>query len=155
MLQFIKDLPDHVVGIRATGQVDKKDYQEVLIPRMEELAKRQGEISYLLVLETDVQNFSVAAWWQDFILALKHFTQWKKVAIVTDQKTVEWLTDTASHFIPGHSRGFRLSELNEAIDWVSTDDHEHEHADISVDELRAQNSMRTSNKGQGPAGENL
>lgn len=155
MLQFIKDLPDHVVGIRATGEVDKKDYQEVLIPRMEELAKRQGEINYLLVLETDVTNFSAAAWWQDFKLGLKHFAQWKKVAIVTDQKGVEWLTDTASHFIPGHSRGFRLSELNDAIDWVSTDEHEHEHADISIDQLREENLIRTSNKGQGPAGEDL
>ena len=44
MLQFIKDLPDHVVGIRATGEVDKEDYEKVLIPRMEELVRRQGEI---------------------------------------------------------------------------------------------------------------
>ena len=153
MLQFIKDLPDHVVGIRATGEVDKQDYQEVLIPRMEELARRQGEINYLLVLETDVTNFSAAAWWQDFRLMLKHFSQWNKVAIVTDQKSVEWLTDTASHFIPGHWKGFRLSELDDAIDWVSTD--EHEHADISLDQLREENLIRTSNFGQGPAGEDL
>jgi hypothetical protein len=154
MLQFIKGLPDHVVGIRATGEVNKDDYDNVLIPRMEELARRQGEISYLLVLETSVQNFSVAAWWQDFRLALKHFTQWKKVAIVTDQKSVEWLTDTASHFIPGESKGFRLSELNDAIDWVSHDE-DHEHAEISVDEIKEANMGRSSNKGQGPAGENL
>jgi hypothetical protein len=156
MLQFIKDLPDHVVGIRATGEVDKEDYEKILIPRMEELAARQGEINYLLVLETDVTNFSAAAWWQDFRLGLKHFSHWKKVAIVTDQKGVQWITDTASHIIPGESRGYPLAELDQAIEWVSTDDEEHvEHADISVDEVRSQNAMRSSNKNQGPAGENL
>jgi len=155
MLQFIKDLPDHVVGIRAIGEVDKEDYQKVLIPRMEELAERQGKINYLLVLETDVTNFSALAWWQDFRLGLKHFSQWKKVAIVTDQKGVQWITDTASHFIPGESRGYALSELDEAIKWVSEDEEHLEHADISVNDLKAQNAQRSSNKNQGPAGENL
>ncbi len=86
MLQFIKDLPDHVIGIRATGEVNKEDYVKVLIPRMEELVRRQGEIDYLLVLETDVQNFSVAAWMEDFKLGLKEFpASGRKSAIVTDQ----------------------------------------------------------------------
>jgi hypothetical protein len=154
MLQFIKDLPDHVIGIRATGEVDKDDYERVLIPRMEELVKRQGEINYLLVMETNVQNFSVAAWFEDFKLALKNFTKLNKVAIVTDQKGVEWLTDISRHFIPGESRGYKLSELEEAIAWVS-EEEPHEHEEVSVDELRATNAARSSNKNQGPAGENL
>jgi len=156
MLQFIKDLPDHVVGIRATGEVDKEDYEKVLIPRMEELAARQGEINYLLVLETDVQNFSAGAWWEDFKLGLKNFTKWKKIAVVTDQKSVAWFSDAFKHFIPGESRGFSLYELDKAIEWVTEDEeHEHEHADISIDELRSENNLRTSNTNQGPAGENL
>src|SRR5581483_2024514 len=111
---------------------------------IEELAKRQGEINYLLVLETDVQNFSAAAWWQDFKLGLKNFAKWNKVAIVTDQKGVEWLTDTASHFIPGKSRGYKLSELNDAIDWVSGHEH-HEYEEISLDDVKAANAVRSSN----------
>jgi len=154
MLQFIKDLPGHVVGIRAIGEVTKEDYENVLIPHMEELVKKEGEINYLLVLETSVQNFSAASWWADFKLGLKNFTKWRKIAVVTDQKSVEWLSDALTHFIPGESRGFRLSELNEAIDWVSSED-EHEHAEISIDEVRSENALRSSNKGQGPAGENL
>ncbi|HTI58662.1 STAS/SEC14 domain-containing protein [Mucilaginibacter sp.] len=154
MLQFINDLPGNVVGIYATGEVNKEDYERVLIPRMEELAEKQGEISYLLVLETDVQNFSAAAWWQDFKLGMKNFSKWKKIAIVTDQKGVEWFTDFFKHFIPGESRGYPLSELNEAIDWVSHDE-EPEHAEISSDNVKENVANRASNKGQGPAGENL
>jgi hypothetical protein len=154
MLQFIKDLPDHVVGIRATGEVNKEDYERVLIPRMEELVKRQGEINYLLVLETDVQNFSLAAWFEDFKLGLKNFKKWEKVAIVTDQKGVERLTDISGHFIPGESRGYKLSELNEAIEWVSKP-HRHEYEEITVGEIRENIDLESSNKGQGPKGENL
>ncbi|HZX59413.1 MAG TPA: STAS/SEC14 domain-containing protein [Mucilaginibacter sp.] len=154
MLQFIKNLPDHVVGIRAIDEVDKEDYEKVLIPRMEELVERQGEINYLLVLETDVQNFSVAAWFEDFKLGLKNFRKWNKVAIVTDQKGVEWLADISRHLIPGESRGFKLSELSEAIEWVSKTPH-HEYEEITVGEVRENIDLESSNKGQGPSGENL
>jgi len=154
MLQFIKDLPNHVVGIRATGEVNKEDYKKVLIPRMEELARRQGEIDYLLVLETDVQNFSAAAWFEDLKLGLKNFSKWRKVAIVTDQEGVEWLTDISRHFIPGESRGYKLSELNDAIEWVSETDH-HEYEEITIGEVRENIDLESSNIGQGPKGENL
>jgi hypothetical protein len=154
MLQFIKDLPNHVVGIRATGEVNKEDYEKVLIPRMEELARRQGEVDYLLVLETDVQNFSAAAWFEDLKLGLKNFTRWRKVAIVTDQKSVIWFSDMFSHLIPGYSRGYQLSELNEAIQWVSETDH-HEYEEIRIGEVRENIDLESSNIGQGPKGENL
>jgi len=154
MLHFIKNLPGHVVGIRATGEVDKEDYEKVFIPRMEELVKHQGEINYLLVLETDVRNFSVAAWLEDFKLGLKNFKKWKKVAFVTDQKGVELLTDISRHFIPGESKGYRLSELNEAIEWVSKMDR-HEYEEIRIGEVRENIDLESSNIGQGPKGENL
>jgi hypothetical protein len=44
MLQYINDLPDDVVGIHAIGEVTKDDIDKVLLPRLDELAGRQGEI---------------------------------------------------------------------------------------------------------------
>ncbi len=119
MLQFMNNLPTHVVGIHAVGDVTKEDYNKVLIPRLDELAREQGKIDYLLFLETDVSNFSAAAWWGDFKIGLKHFTKWNKIAVVTDQKGVEWFTDVFKYFIPGKSKGFPLAQLNEAINWIS------------------------------------
>ena len=119
MLQFIKDLPPYVVGIHATGEVTKDDYDNVLVPKIDELAKLKGKINYLLILDTDVTNFSLGAWWSDLKLALKHFTDWNRVAIVTDQKGVEWFGNTFNFFIPGKSKGFELKELDEPIKWIS------------------------------------
>jgi hypothetical protein len=155
MLQFISDLPDHVVGILATGEVNKNDYERVLIPRMEEFVRLQGQINYLLVLETDIQNFSAAAWWEDFKLGLKNFTKWKKVAVVTDQKGVEWFSDAFRHFIPGDSKGYKLSELEDAIRWVSESIVDHEYETISAGDVLEGIRARSSNIGQGPSVENL
>ncbi|RZK41894.1 MAG: STAS/SEC14 domain-containing protein [Pedobacter sp.] len=119
MLTTISNLPNHVFGVRATGEVDKEDLKDVLLPGLEALTKAHGEIYYLLVLETSIENFTAGAWWQDLIAGIKHFTQWKKMAIVTDQKAVEKFTDIFSYVSPGEAKGFELAELEDAIDWVS------------------------------------
>jgi len=41
------------------------------------------------------------------------------MAIVTDQKAVETFTDLFSYVSPGEAKGFELSELDQAIVWVS------------------------------------
>ncbi|MCJ8209836.1 STAS/SEC14 domain-containing protein [Mucilaginibacter sp. RS28] len=122
MLQFIKDLPEHVVGIHAIGEVTKEDVEQVLIPRVEELVQKQGEINYLLVLETDVQNWTSGAWYNDVKVGLKNFTQWNKIAVVSDQKIVEWFSDVFRFLIPGKSKGFKLNELDEAVKWIAEQD---------------------------------
>ncbi len=156
MLQFINDLPDYVVGIHAIGEVTKEDYEKVLLPRINDLVKRQGEINYLLVLETDVINFSAGSWWEDLKLGLKNFKKWNKIAVVTDQKSVEWFSDIFRFFILGKSKGFRLIELDKAIQWISeTDDRFHGYETISAGQILEEIEMRSSNKGQGPSGENL
>jgi hypothetical protein len=119
MLQFINDQPEHVVGIRATGEVTKDDLDTVLIPKIDDLVKRQGEINYILVLQTEVKNFTAAAWYDDLKVGLKNFTKWHKIAIVTDQKLVGKFTDVFSFAIPGESRGYDLGQLDEAVKWVS------------------------------------
>lgn len=124
MLQFINDLEPHVVGIHAIGEVTKEDVEGVLMPKIDELVQRQGEINYLLVLETDVKNWTAGAWWNDIKLGLKNFTKWNKVAVVTDQKGVEWFSDAFRFFIPGKSKGFSLDQLDEAVAWINAKDEQ-------------------------------
>jgi hypothetical protein len=119
MLTPIENLPPYVFGVKANGEVTADDLKNVLLPGLENLTKRYNEIYYLLVLETKVENFTVGAWLQDALAGVKHLTQWKKMAIVTDQKTVENFTDAFSYVAPGEAKGFTLDDLVEAIAWVS------------------------------------
>lgn len=121
MLQFINDLPEHVVGIHAIGEVTKEDYDKVLAPRLEELVAKQNEINYLLVLENNaLSDFSAGAWYDELKLGLKHFTKWNKIAVVTDQKGVEWFTNAFKVVIPGQAKGFPLDKLDDAVAWITT-----------------------------------
>jgi len=123
MLQKITGLPSHVLGIHAIGEVNKNDMENVLLPLLDELAGRTGKLNYLLVLETGVQNFTLAAWWKDMIAGLKHYTQWHRIAVVSDQKAVEWFTDIFQLVIPGRSKGFPLAELTKATVWIAEEDN--------------------------------
>jgi hypothetical protein len=157
MLELMTEMPAHVVGIHATGDVTKDDYEKVLVPKIDELAKRQGDINYLLVLDTDVQNFSAASWLEDFKLGIKHFTHWNRIAVVTDQKGVAWFTDVFRFFIPGTAKGFTADQLDEAKKWISekTDQEYASNEPPSDNDDLEPASENSSNKGQGPAGENL
>ncbi len=119
MLTKIEDVPAYVAGFRATGDVDKNDYDNILVPELERLDKQHGHLHLLMVLETPVKNFTIGAWLQDAWMGLKHFRGWKKIAIVTDESAIESFTDKFGHFIPGETKGFKLSELEAAKKWVA------------------------------------
>jgi hypothetical protein len=122
MLQKITDVPSYVAGFRATGEVNKEDYNTVLVPEIERVDKQHGHIHFLMVLETPVQDFSIGAWMQDAWQGLKHYRAWKKAAIVSDQKGIEKFTNVFSTLIPGKAKGFTLAEVEEAKRWVSSED---------------------------------
>lgn len=119
MLQAISGLPDHVFGVRATGEVTKEDVETVLIPGLDELVARTGKIYYLLVLDTDVKNWDFGAWLSDAKAGIKHLTKWTKIAVVTPQDGVQKFTDIFSKFSPGEARGYRPDQLEEAKAWLA------------------------------------
>jgi len=119
MIDQIADIPPHVAAFRASGVVSKKDYEEVVVPRIEEVLKQHGHIHFLLELQTDVGNFTMNAWWQDLMVGLKHFSNWRRMAIVSDQKWVNEISSALSIVLPGKTKGFSREKLDAAKAWVS------------------------------------
>ena len=120
MLTPITEVPPFVFGITATGTVTSDDVELVVLPGLQNLVDNYDEIYYILVLDTEIKNFTVGSWLQDMKAGIKHFTKWKKIAVVTDEAGVEKFTDLFSVAVPGKSRGFKLAELEEALSWIST-----------------------------------
>lgn len=119
MLQLIEDLPDNVAGVRAINAVTEDDYKQVLLPALEALHKRKGKLNLLIVLETDVSNYTIGAWINDVKAGFKYFNKWHRVAIVSDQKFVQKFTDAFSLIAPGEYKGFSMAELAIAKLWVA------------------------------------
>lgn len=119
MIELLPSFPPHVAAFKATGKVSMKDYEDVLMPEVERVAKAFPKISFLLELDTDVSNYSLGAWIDDALVGLKHITQWKRVAIVSRQEAIRKITDIFGHLVPGEYKGFKTEDLEEARTWVS------------------------------------
>lgn len=118
MIQFIDALPENVIGIRLVGEITKEQYDTVYA-KVEGQATKNDEINYLVVVDTTVGNIKAGVWWDDFKLAIKHFGQWHKLAIVSDDSTISKITETWGGIYPGESKAFSTVNIDEAVHWVS------------------------------------
>lgn len=119
MIELIEDLPDHVAAFRATGKITGTDYDHVINPRVAEVYEEYGKIDYLLLLETGIGNYSTGAFFKDAVLGFVYFTEWRRIAIVSDKKGIKNFTNFFGKFVPGKFRGFEMEEYEAAKEWVS------------------------------------
>lgn len=110
----------NVVAFEFLGEVTKSDFSDIIIPKIEALIKTTGEINLVYLLSTDLNQFTLGAWWKDAMLGLHNITKWHKSAIVTDSKSIQKFTEIFSHVMPGEFKGYDTKDLTEALLWAST-----------------------------------
>ena len=119
MIERIPNLPGHVVGVIASGQVTGSDYETVLIPAIEEALAAHGRVRILYQLAPGFTGFTVGAMWDDMKVGLTHWSAWEKAAVVTDN---EWVAGAARLFalsMPCPVKVFSNKEVTEATQWVT------------------------------------
>jgi hypothetical protein len=72
MLTKISDVPDSVLGFRASGELTSDDYQNVLAPAVEAALQSQDKLRPLYFLGDDVTGFTPGAAWQDTKVGMPH-----------------------------------------------------------------------------------
>lgn len=112
------DTTDNIVAFRALAEVTREDFQSVVVPAVEKLVKQLNEINFLLVLDTDLENFTAGVWLQDAMIGLKHLGKWNRAAIVSDSEDIISFTNGFSYIVPGEFKGFKKLEFNKALNWV-------------------------------------
>ena len=112
------DTTDNIVAFRALAEVTTEDFKNVVVPAVEKLVKQLNEINFLLVLDTDLENFTAGAWLQDAMLGLKNLGKWNRAAIVSDSEEIISFTNGFSYIVPGEFKGFKKLEFNKALNWV-------------------------------------
>ena len=119
MVEQIPGLPENVLAFTAKGMVTADDYEQVIVPAVEEVFARQSKVRFLYHLGADFLGFEAAAVWDDAKLGMKHAAGWEKVAVVSD---VEWIRIAVKVFglvMPGDLRLFHNRALADARQWIS------------------------------------
>lgn len=119
MIEVITDLPDRVLGLRASGEVTADDYKSVLVPAIEEKLTRHHRVRLLYVFGDEFKGYTGGAAWEDTKVGMKHLTSFERVAVVTDADWLENLIKAFGFAFPGEVRVFDNDDLDEARAWVS------------------------------------
>lgn len=119
MIHLLSDLPEHVVGIVASGQVDASDYETVIIPAIESALKEHGRVRVLYQLGPAFTGFTPGAMWDDMKVGLAHLNAWERIAVVTDEGWIAGATRLFGFAMPCPVRVFPNKEFAEAANWIS------------------------------------
>ena len=119
MIEVLSDLPDNVLGFEAKGEVTGSDYEEVLVPAVEEQLSQSDKIRFLYVLGNEFTGYSAGAMWDDTKAGMKHLFSFERIALVTDHDIYSRVTNGFGFLIPAQVKVFETAELDAAKAWVS------------------------------------
>ncbi len=118
------DSPDTVVALEVVGKLEGKDYDEVLVPALNDVIARTGEIRIVFVFGDEYESLTAGGTWADaklYVGELVHrdLTKWRRCAIVT---RLDWLRHSITLFrwmMPGEVEVFDPSDVQAAIGWAA------------------------------------
>lgn len=119
MITLIPDVPENVAAFKASGEITKEDFENLVIPHVKAKVNTFDELNYLFYIDTDLDQFTVGAWMKDILVGLKNLTKWNRAAIVTDKKFVQNFTDVFSVLMPGEFKSFPQDDVENALYWCA------------------------------------
>lgn len=131
MLSMIEGLPDHVIGIRINDKLRAEDYENQLIPWVNDKLERHHKLDLLCCIDGEWKGMEAGAVWQDLRLGLGKIGHWARMAIVSDIQWVGNAIKLFGLFSPGELRHFGSSDYAAAREWVC--EQERARIDIKLD----------------------
>jgi len=98
--------------------VTAQDYENVLLPAVDEALKRHKKIRFLFRTGKDFSGYTAGAMWDDAKLGVRHLTAFDKIAVVSE---VPWLVQAVRFFrflIPCPVKVFSSEKLPDAKAWI-------------------------------------
>jgi hypothetical protein len=122
MVERVADLPEDVLGFRATGTITRDEYRELMEPIYATL-ERGEKLNIYFELADDFHGLDLGALWEDLRAAgsvgLKHRSSWQRMAVVTDKDWIRHAAAAAGWLAPGELRLFAPGETAAAKAWVA------------------------------------
>ena len=122
MIERLTDMPHGTLGFRVTGEIEREDYDHVLVPALR-TALEVGDGLRTLYLIEDLEEMEPGALWADaklgFDAGIRHHDAWIRSAIVTD---IGWMVRAIKLFawmVPGEAYVYPRAELETAKAWVA------------------------------------
>ena len=72
MIRLLSDMPTGVLGFEAVDDVEKEDYENMLVPAIEAAIAEHGKVRLVYVLGREFDDYEGEAVWEDAKLGGRH-----------------------------------------------------------------------------------
>jgi hypothetical protein len=119
MIRLMSDMPAGVLGFEAVDDVEREDYENVIIPVIDKAIAEHGKIRLVYVLGPEFDDYEGGAVWEDLKLGVRHPASFERMAIVTNARWAGPAVKVFSVVWPGQARVFPLAQLESAKRWAA------------------------------------
>ncbi|WP_159084695.1 SpoIIAA family protein [Dongshaea marina] len=118
MLQILSQTANDTLVVQASDKLTHQDYQNLFIPKLNELIEQYGEIRLLIHLDESFGGWEIDAMWDDAKFGVAHRNDFKKIAIVGGPKWLKWGAKVSALMISGELQTYQSGEFGDALMWV-------------------------------------
>ena len=123
MIEPIEEMPKGTIGFCFSGEVSRADYDDVLVPALNEAFESGEPVRCLCQLGPGFEGYEAGAVWEDIKTGARfgvgHLPAWKRTALATDVEWVQHVTALFGWMAPGELKVFSIEELEQAKSWVA------------------------------------
>jgi len=116
MYTILEEQSDHAIGLKVDGKLTKKDYDS-LVPYLETLINQRGPMSLLCDM-TNWEGMEIKACVEDMKFSMRHLRDFKRVAVVGDQRWLDWCMKLFDPLVKTEMKAFSSEKIEEAWNWV-------------------------------------
>ena len=118
MIEIMSETEGDILVAKATEKLTVKDYEEVLIPRMEQLLEEHNTIKAAIYIPEAFEGWELGAAWDDAKFGIQHRKDFEKIAVIGGEKWMEWMTKVGAFLITGEVKVYKENEFTSAIAWL-------------------------------------
>jgi hypothetical protein len=122
VIRVLSEMPAGVLGLEAIDDVEKEDYEDVLVPAVEAAVAEHGKVRLVYVLGPDFDEYEGEAVWEDLKLGVRNPSSFERIAVVSDARWVGPAMKVFSVLLPGQARAFPLADREAATRWAASGD---------------------------------
>jgi hypothetical protein len=133
MVKVLEDIRKDFIGFELSSTVTAEDYEKTLIPAIKEKLKSTQKLKVLYHVSKDFDSYELKAMFDDAKVGFEFWSNWEKIAVVSD---VEWIVASVKIFsfmLPGEIRTFSNDELEEAKEWLLKDEPLHPNLKVTLE----------------------
>ena len=110
----------NIIEITLDGPLSREEFDQMVI-KTEEMIETHGKIKLIEIIG-HVGKIPLSVLWEDMKWEPSHLKYFSHVAIVADQRWIDWLVTASKIFISAKMKTFHLDQLEEARNWINTAD---------------------------------